>query len=89
MLHAPLVQEGHRINVKRTYRLHTLDGLTVRKRRRKKLAATERQPLRRPDLPNEVWSMDFVFDELARGRKMKTVTVVDDCSRGAVLWRSP
>jgi len=43
-------------------------GLMVRKRRRKKLPVPERQPLLRPQKPNEVWSMDFVFDELAGGR---------------------
>ena len=51
----------------------------VRKRRRKKLPVPERQPLVRPMQPNEVWSMDFVFDELANGRRVKTLTVVDDC----------
>ena len=60
MLHARLLQEGNRINVKRTYRLYTLEGLTVRKRRRKKLPAAERQPLTRPEQPNEVWSMEEV-----------------------------
>ena len=28
--------------------------------------------------------MDFVFDELASGRRVKTLTVVDDCSKEAV-----
>ncbi len=28
--------------------------------------------------------MDFVFDELANGRKVKTLTVVDDCTMEAV-----
>jgi transposase InsO family protein len=56
-------------------------GLMVRKRRRKKLTVPERQPLLRPQQPNEVWSMDFVFDELAGGRRIKTLTVVDDCMR--------
>jgi putative transposase len=86
MLHARLVQEGNKINVKRTYRLYTLEGLTVRKRRRKKLPVSERQPrFTRPEQPNEVWSMDFVFDELACGRKMKTLTVVDDCSKDSSI----
>jgi len=31
-----------------------------------------------------VWSMDFVFDELANGRRVKTLTVVDDCSKEVV-----
>jgi hypothetical protein len=40
----------------------------------------ERQPLLRPRQSNELWSMDFmiVFDELANGRGVKTLTVVDD-----------
>jgi hypothetical protein len=56
----------------------------VRKRRRKKLPVPERQPLVRPVQPNEVSSMDFVFDELANGRRVKTLTVVDDCSKEVV-----
>jgi putative transposase len=56
----------------------------VRQRRRKKLPVPERQPLLRPSQPNEVWSMDFVFDELAPGRRVKTLTVVDDCTKESV-----
>ena len=84
MLHNRLTNEGWPINVKRTYRLYCEEGLTVRKRRRKKLPTCERQPLVRPEQPNEVWSMDFVFDELANGRKVKTLTVVDDCTKESV-----
>lgn len=28
--------------------------------------------------------MDFVFDELANGRRVKTLTIVDDCNKEAV-----
>jgi putative transposase len=56
----------------------------VRKCRRKKLPVPERQPLVRPRQPNEVWTMDFVFDELANGRRVNTLMVVDDCSEEAV-----
>jgi putative transposase len=84
MLHSRLRIDGWAINVKRTYRVYREEGLMVRKRRRKKLPVPERQPLVRPTQPNEVWSMDFVFDELANGRKVKTLTVVDDCSKESV-----
>lgn len=84
MLNNRLRLEGWPINVKRTYRLYCQEGLTVRKQRRKKLPVPERQPLNRPANPNEVWSMDFVFDELADGRRVKTLTVVDDCSKKLV-----
>lgn len=84
MLHSRLQIDGWAINVKRTYRIYREEGLMVRKRRRKKLPVPERQPLVRPIQPNEVWSMDFVFDELANGRRVKTLTVVDDCSKESV-----
>jgi putative transposase len=84
MLHNRLRHEGWAVNVKRTYRLYRQERLMVRVRRRKKLPVSERQPLLRPQQPNEVWSMDFVFDELASGRRIKTLTVVDDCSKEAI-----
>jgi putative transposase len=84
MLHNRLRNDGWAINVKRTYRLYREEGLMVRKRRRKKLPVPERQPLVRPNQPDEVWSMEFVFDELASDRRVKTLTVVDDCSKEAV-----
>ena len=74
MLHSRLRIDGWAINVKRTYRVYREEGLMVRKRRRKKLLVPERQPLVRPMQPDEVWSMDFVFDELASGRRVKTLT---------------
>jgi len=40
-------------------------------------ARCERQPLVFSEQTNEVWRMDFVFDELANGRKIKTLTVMD------------
>jgi putative transposase len=84
MLHSRLRNSGWAINVKRTYRIYREEGLTVRKRRCKKLPVPERQPLLRPSQPNEVWSMDFLFDELSNGRRVKTLTVVDDCSKEVV-----
>jgi putative transposase len=84
MLHNRMRNEGWAGNVKRTYRVYREEGLMVRKRRRKKLPVPERQPLLRPARPNEVWSMDFVFDELANGRRVKTLTIVDDCSKESV-----
>ena len=84
MLHNRLKNEGWPGNLKRTYRVYREEGLAVRKRRRKKLPVPERQPLVRPHLPDEVWSMDFVFDELASDRRVKTLTIVDDCTKESV-----
>jgi putative transposase len=84
MRHSRLRTDGWAVNVKRTYRIYREEGLMVRKLRRKTLPVPERQLLLRPTQPNEVWSMDVVFDALANGRRVKTPTVVDDCSKEAV-----
>ena len=34
-----------------------------------------------PTAPNQVWSMDFMSDALADGRKIRTFNVIDDYNR--------
>jgi putative transposase len=72
------------VNYKRVERLYRLEKLHIRRRRRKKIPVSERQPLIRPGAANEVWSMDFVFDRVASGRTLKCLTVVDDATHEAV-----
>jgi len=38
-----------------------------------------------PDSVNQRWSMDFVSDQLANGRRFRVLNVVDDYSRECVL----
>jgi putative transposase len=75
-----LQQEGEPVNHKRVYRIYSEEGLQVRKRRRKK-ARLFRQPLKPASRPNERWSMDFVSDSLASGRRYRTLNVIDECTR--------
>ncbi len=84
MIGLKLWQSGWRVNHKRVERLYALSGLQVRRRKRKKVPACDRQPLLRPQQANEVWSMDFVFDRTADGREVKCLTVVDDATHEAV-----
>nr|AAG53978.1 orfB [Pantoea agglomerans pv. gypsophilae] len=76
-----LRREGLHVNHKRVYRIYHLNGLSVKRRRRRKGLATERLPLLRPDSPNLTWSMDFVMDALATGRRIKCLTCVDDFTK--------
>lgn len=66
-----LKREGRHINVKRIYRLYRNAGLAVRKRSRKRIGLTERVPLLLPETANHAWSMDFVHDGLADGRRIR------------------
>ena len=85
MIYLKLRQEGILVNYKRVERLYQDAKLQVRRRKRKKVPAGERQPLFRPVAPNEVWSMDFVFDRTVEGRVIKCLTVVDDATHEAVV----
>lgn len=76
-----LRREGLNVNHKRVYRIYHLHVLSVKRRRRRKGLATERFPLLRPYAPNLTWSMDFVMDALANGRRIKCLTCVDDFTK--------
>jgi len=84
MIYLKLRQSGQQINHKRVERLYAETGLQVRRRRRKKVPVSDRQPLGRPQAANQVWSMDFVFDRTAEGRVIKCLTIVDDATHEAV-----
>lgn len=83
-LHDLLDLEFPNVNHKRIYRLYRQANLAVRRRRKAKRSLGERQPLRPATAPNAVWSMDFVSDALASGRRIKCLTVADDFSHESV-----
>ena len=72
------------VNHKRVYRLYSQAQLAVRKRKKVRRAASERVPLTVASRVNEVWSMDFVSDSLANGRRIKCLTVADDFTHECV-----
>jgi putative transposase len=76
-----LRREGWPVNHKRVYRLYREEGLGVRRRKRKRIGAVERQPLAIPTQPNQRWSMDFITDALSEGRKFRSLNIVDDFNR--------
>ena len=57
-----LRREGWNVNAKRVWRLYREEGLTVRTKRRKKLAGRARVPPSRATAPQDRWSMDFVHN---------------------------
>ena len=69
------------VNHKRTERIYREEGLSLRKRKRKKTAAQTRMVLLVPTRPNERWSMDFVTDSLVTGRHFRALVIVDDYTR--------
>ncbi len=80
-IHLLLRREGLIINHKRTERIYREEGLSLRKRKRRKTAAMTRVILPVPTKPDERWSMDFVTDSIVTGRRFRALVIVDDYSR--------
>jgi putative transposase len=76
-----LKREGKGMNLKKVYRLYREERLTVRKRGGRKRALGTRAPMAIPQNPNQRWSLDFVSDSLACGRRFRMLNVIDDYSR--------
>ena len=76
-----LRQDGERSGVNRVYRLYREEGLTVRKRRARRRAVGSRAPILVESKPNARWSADFVHDQLACGRRLRILNIVDDVTR--------
>ena len=76
-----LRREGETAGLNRIYRLYREEGLVVRRRRRRRKAAGMRAPILVEARPNARWSLDFVHDQLACGRRFRVLNVVDDVTR--------
>lgn len=82
-LHDMLKVEELVQNPKRTYRIYCEEGLQVRRKRRKKIIRP-RIPMVLPTHRDERWSIDFVSDQLANGRRFRVFNIVDDFTRECV-----
>ncbi len=81
-----LRREGKGMNLKKVYRLDRAERLTGRKRGGRKRALGTRAPMAIPQEPNQRWSLDFVSDALACGRRFRMLRVIDDYSRECLTW---
>ena len=92
-LHVLLKREGHLVNRKKTQRLYREEGLSVRKRRGRKRGrhwnaigprdngGGTRAPLLTVAMPNARWSVDFIHDQFAQGRRFRIFNVIDDVTK--------
>ncbi len=70
------------MNSKRVYRIYVEEKLIVRRRpRRRRVCAQARVLLAAPTCPNQTWTMDFLHDALANGRKLRTLSIEDAYTR--------
>ena len=81
-VHVLLRREGWLINQKKTRRVYRELGLQLRnKTPKRRVRAKLREDRKVATRPNETWAMDFVHDQLATGRKLRVLTIVDTFTR--------
>jgi putative transposase len=80
-LHVLLTREGIIMNHKKLRRLYREERLQVRRRSGRKRALGTRSPMAIPQGPNQRWSLDFLSDALADGRRFRILAIVDDFTR--------
>jgi putative transposase len=87
-IHVLLRREGWQVNVKRVRRLYCLEGLQMRhKPPRRRVTAKLRDDRSNATGPNQVWAMDWMYDELFDGKRIWVLTVVDTWSRVSPVMR--
>jgi putative transposase len=80
-IHVLLKRQGVDLNHKKLRRLYAEEKLQVKRRGGRKRALGTRRPLVVPDGPNRRWSLDFVSDAFADGRRFRVLAIVDDFTR--------
>lgn len=81
-VHVLLRREGWEINMKKTRRIYNELGLQLRnKHPKRRVKAKLREDRQDAVGPNDVWAMDFVHDQLATGKKLRVLTIVDTHTR--------
>lgn len=73
--------QGFPWNHKRVYRIYCDLALNLRIRPKRRLKRNAPEPLKEPIRPNQVWSMDFMHDQLSDGRCYRLFNVIDDYRR--------
>ena len=86
---AMLRREGWKVGKYLVERIYREERLTLRQRRKRRRRVAEHGRERfHPTAPNQIWSMDFVADQLADGRRFRSLTVLDIYKRECLAIES-
>ena len=81
-LHVLMRREGWDVGKERFYRVYVEEGLALRRKRPwRHTTAVHREQRRPATARNDIWSMDFVADQLADGRRFRALTIIDVFTR--------
>ena len=76
--------KGFKWNHKRVYRIYRELELNLRIKPKKRIIRERPEALGATTAINQVWSMDFMHDQLADGRCLRLFNVIDDFNREAL-----
>ena len=79
-----LQRDGVFVNHKKLYRIYKADGLAVPRRRKRHVRHERGASLAPVTGANQRWSIDFLSDSLISGRKIRALSIIDDCTREAL-----
>ena len=79
--HHDAVAAGWRVNHKKTQRIWREEGLRVPLRRHRKRRGMSTTPAVKAQYPNHIWAIDFQYDTTDDGRKFRSVSIIDECTR--------
>jgi putative transposase len=73
--------QGFKWNHKRVYRIYKELALNLRIKPKQRIIRDKPDKLKVPSKLNEVWSMDFMHDQLGDQRKYRLLNIIDDSNR--------
>jgi putative transposase len=80
-VHVVLFREVWKVDIKKVYRIYRGLGLQLRNKTPKRRVKSKLRDDRAEAVgPYDVWAMDFVHDQLAIGKKLRVLKVVDTFS---------
>ena len=84
MLYELIRKQGYACNHKRLYRIYKEHNLHLRRKTKRRLPERLATRLELPAKPNQAWSVDFMSDSLASGKRFRTFNVIDNFNREAL-----
>lgn len=77
-----LKENGWAVGRERVRLIRQQEGLQViKKQKKKRLLGRSTTQLSKAEYPNHVWSYDIVSDQTACGKRLRCLTVIDECTR--------